>query len=222
MLGFIVRSRNEEQYIGFALQSIFDKFGNDTKVIVVDNESTDDTLKIVQNFPKKFFNIDVISIGRNDYTPGKALNLGLTELQNSNCNFAGILSSHCEITSCDLNSILHHFDDSSCFAIMGKQIPIKMGKRVNPRYIWSNFLHENVVKNIKEQTLLQEDRYFFHNAFSFLRINQWSQLKFDESLSGKEDRYWAKDQINLGKYFIFDPKLQCKHYWTAKGATWSD
>lgn len=222
MLGFVVRSRNEEQYVGFALQSIFDKFGNNTPVIVVDNESTDDTLKVVNMFPKKIFNIEIASIKNEIYTPGKSINVGIELLKNKGCNIAGILSSHCEITKIDINEIAKYFSDKNCFAVMGKQIPIKLGKRINPRYIWANFNHSKFVINPKEENFFDEERFFFHNAFSFIKINDWEELKFDEFLAGKEDRYWAKEQISRGKYFVLDPSFECKHFWTERGATWQD
>jgi len=222
MIGFVVRSRNEEQHVGFALQSIFDFFGEKTYVVVVDNESTDNTLHVVKSFPKKFFNIQITTIKNQTYTPGLALNTGLSLLKDAGCEFGGILSSHCEITKMNIDFLLNHFSDPSCFGVMGKQIPIRMGKRITPRYIWSNFQHQNVMSNIKESTLLDEDRYFFHNAFSFIRIDSWNKIKFNENLAGKEDRFWAKDLIELGGNFIFDPRIECKHYWTDKGATWRD
>jgi hypothetical protein len=44
---------------------------------------------------------------------------------------------------------------------------------------------------------------------------------FDETLSGKEDRYWARDMINQGYHFLYNGKdLMCNHYWTTNGATW--
>ena len=224
MIGFVVRSRNEESYIGFAIQSIFDKFGNSTPVVIVDNESTDDTLKVVQMFPKKHFNIEITTIKNGDYTPGKTLNIGISLLKDKGCKIAGILSSHCEISMIDSQSIINHFQNEFCFAIMGKQIPVMLGKKINPRYIWANFNHSTIVLNPKEKTLFDEDRFFFHNAFSFVKIDHWDQLKFDETLAGKEDRYWAKEQIDLNKsnYFLLDPQFECRHFWTPKGATWKD
>jgi len=222
MLGFVVRARNEEQYIGFSLQSIFDCFGTETPVVVIDNDSTDDTLKVVKSFPKKFFNIHILRLEESEYTPGKSLNKGISYLKNLGCDIAGILSSHCEITKFDYNLLQSHFYNETCFAVMGKQIPIRRGKRITPRYIWANFQHENSVINLEENTLLDEKRYFLHNAFSFIKISHWNKLTFDETLAGKEDRHWAFNQIEFGNYFVFEPSLQCRHFWTEKGATWKD
>lgn len=220
MLGFVVRTRNEEQYIGFALQSIFDRFGADTPVVVIDNASSDNTLRIVQDFPKKFHDINVLFIPSHEYTPGKALNTGIEFLNNKKCTIAGILSAHCEITQANSDMIEGHLKDDQCVAVMGKQVPIFQGKRITPRYIWANFSHLTVSKNIREATLTGENRYFFHNAFSFVKISAWKEIGFDEKLSGKEDRYWAKDHIEVGRYFLFDPNLTCRHFWTENGATW--
>ena len=49
MISIILRNRNEGDYIGFALQSICD-FIPDAEVIVIDNNSTDDSLDIVKLF----------------------------------------------------------------------------------------------------------------------------------------------------------------------------
>jgi glycosyltransferase involved in cell wall biosynthesis len=46
MVSVIIRNRNEEQHIGFAIQSALDHFTN-PEIIVVDNNSTDSSLEIV-------------------------------------------------------------------------------------------------------------------------------------------------------------------------------
>ena len=45
----IIRNRNEEQYIGFAIQSVLDHF-NKPEIIVVDNNSTDNSIEVVSMF----------------------------------------------------------------------------------------------------------------------------------------------------------------------------
>ena len=73
MVSVILRSRNEERYIGFAIQSLHDFFGYDLEIVLVDNESTDNTIRVVNSF--EYLNIKKITINKNDYTPGKSLNL---------------------------------------------------------------------------------------------------------------------------------------------------
>ena len=45
----IIRSKNEERWIGHSIQSVIDTF-NDVEIIIVDNGSKDDTLFITKNF----------------------------------------------------------------------------------------------------------------------------------------------------------------------------
>ena len=63
----VMRNRNEERYIGHAIQSLIDYIGEDIEVIIVDNESTDNSLRIVKTFD--FLDIKQIDISKNEYTP---------------------------------------------------------------------------------------------------------------------------------------------------------
>ncbi len=218
MISFVVRSRDEEMWIGHAIQSIIDTCGPATEIIIVDNESTDDTLEIVNLFAKRFHNIKIFTIPRGEYTPGKSLNFGISKVSDSS-EVVGILSSHCQIKDIDLDLIKKYLSSKKCSAVMGKQIPVFRGKKIRMRYIWSNFNIDKPVTNPVEN--IEIDRHFFHNAFSFVKKEDVKNFPFDEDLSGKEDRYWANKIVDSGREFILDPSLTCLHHWTDKGATWS-
>ena len=49
MISIIIRNKNEAEFIGFAIQSCLDYFGT-PEIIVMENNSTDDSLDVVQNF----------------------------------------------------------------------------------------------------------------------------------------------------------------------------
>jgi glycosyltransferase involved in cell wall biosynthesis len=215
MVSFVVRSRDEQQHIGFAIQSIMDHFGAKTHIVVVDNESNDETLRNVSVFPPRFYNIEIITIARNEYSPGRALNMGIARTKTP---IVGILSAHCQITKIDVTKLKTYFTDPMCFGVIGKQIPVYKGKKITPRYIWQNFCHATPVQNVIEHT--EEKRHFFHNAFSFVNRNIWEGQPFDEDLYGKEDRFWADKLITQGKHFYLDPNFMCHHFWTPNGATW--
>ena len=46
MVSVIVRTRNEEKHIGYCIQSITDFIGK-PQIIIVDNDSTDNTIPII-------------------------------------------------------------------------------------------------------------------------------------------------------------------------------
>ena len=96
MLSFIVRTYNEERWVGHCIQSIMDNVSGKYEIVVVDNESTDDTVKIVKMFNNK--NLKIVTIPRKEYTPGKALNLGLSST--SKKSKAGcLISAHCTVSN---------------------------------------------------------------------------------------------------------------------------
>ncbi len=221
-IGFLIRARDESEHIGFAIQSVFDLFGGDTKICVVDNDSQDDTLAVVDMFPRRFHDIEIHRIEKGGYTPGKSINRGIKHLAEGGCSIVGILSAHCEMRVASISAVEQKFRDPSTFGVMGRQVPIRRGKRVTPRYIWSNFDVQADVINPHESPSPSERRPFFHNAFSFVRVDHWRDHAFDEDLAGKEDRYWAQEHIRRGRNFILTPELECRHFWTPKGATWAE
>ena len=74
-ISVIIRNRNEEQYIGFAIQSVLDHF-NKPEIIIVDNNSTDNSIEVVSMFrPTLKQQLKIVTI--DDYSPGAALNEGV-------------------------------------------------------------------------------------------------------------------------------------------------
>ena len=94
----IIRNRNEEQYIGFSIQSVLDHF-KDPEILIIDNNSTDRSIEIAKSF--NFANITIWRI--NDYTPGDAINMGVN---NATCENLLILSAHSEIVKLNHGNIV--------------------------------------------------------------------------------------------------------------------
>lgn len=215
----IIRVKNEEQFIGFCIQSLLDHLIN-PEIIILNNESTDNTIGIIEHFKrnekllnenKNYGEIKIFNIPH--YTPGLALNLGISK---SCSKYIMIISAHCKLISFNENYSITNLK-KHC-AIFGKQIPIWNGKRIKPKYVWDSFIDEEIVNMYSNQ----EKRYFFHNAFSIFKKETLVNYPFDESLVGKEDRYWSNEQINSGKTILYDPTNKVEHYYTSNGATWKN
>lgn len=207
-ISIVIRNRNEGQYIGFAIQSCLDNF-DEPEIIVVDNNSTDDSLEVVNMF--NWSNIKIIQI--DNYSPGVALNEGIKNCSNDTVL---ILSAHAQITTINIEMLNKSFR-KDYVAVFGNQTPIYKGKKITKRYIWSHFT-KDITDNLYSKI---EDRYFLHNAFCFYKRNFLLDNPFDESLQGKEDRYWAIDMVEKGHKYLYDGFYQkCNHYWTPNGATW--
>lgn len=206
-ISIVIRNRNEQDYIGFAIQSCLDHF-NKPEIIIVDNNSTDNSLEIANLFIDqtqiKITNID-------SYTPGKSINIGA---QLASRKTLLVLSAHSQITQVSLPSVESALE--KYVAVMGQQNPIYKGKKISKRYIWSHFSDSPEINMFSEI----ENRFFLHNAFCFYSTQFLKENPMPENYSGKEDRYWAADIISKGYTYYYTPIHQCNHFYTGNGATW--
>ena len=217
-ISVIIRTLNEEEWVGHTIQSILD-FIYKPEIIIVDNRSTDETLQIVKHFKKdpdlknennsQYTKIKSCYI--DDYTPGKALNLGI---QKSTNDFIIIISSHCVLKKINIKKHINDLKKYLC--IFGNQIPIWKGKRIKKRYVWSHFGEKEVVNMYSKM----ENRYFMHNGLAFYKKSTLTKYPFDENLIGKEDRYWANNIITEGSSILYDPLIEVDHHYTIQGNTW--
>lgn len=214
----IIRTKNEERWVGHTIQSVMDNFYK-PEILIIDDNSEDRTIEIVNRFKvnpnfsnNETSNYTDINISKiKDYTPGKSLNKGVEMAKYSNLL---IISSHCVIKQINHDAIL---DSLKNFAsVFGKQIPVMDGKRITKRYVWAHFGD----KKEKNMFSSMENRYFFHNAFTFYKKETLLSHKFDENLSGKEDRFWAADIIKKNMHFLYDPSHSAYHHYTPNGNTW--
>lgn len=129
-ISIIIRNRNEAEFIGFAIQSSLDFFKK-PEIIVMDNNSTDDSLQVVQYFNDR---TDIKIHNVKNYRPGQSINQGVSLCKN---DYILVLSAHTQIINLDFDLVKKELD--SHLAVFGKQVPIFRGKKITPRYIWSNF-----------------------------------------------------------------------------------
>jgi glycosyltransferase involved in cell wall biosynthesis len=207
MISVIIRNRNEEKFIGHAIQSVVDHI-DDFEIIVIDDNSSDESVDIV-----KLFNFENIKIEKiQEYSPGKAINMGVEKAEG---DIVMVLSAHSQIIQkIDEDKIDNLLEEYSC--VFGNQIPVYRGKKIKKRYVWSHFLNidiENMWSDL-------EQRYFLHNAFSLFKRDFLIENRFDETLPGKEDRYWVNKIIEMGYKTLYKHDIRCYHYWTVNGATW--
>ena len=214
----VIRTHNEERWIGHAIQSVLD-YLEKPEIIIVDNGSTDKTIDIVKSFiqdpaleTEAKFNYTKIKIKYIDnYSPGKALNVGVKHSSNK---YVLIISAHCVLNKINIKNHIAQLKKYVC--VFGNQIPIWNGKKITKRYLWSNFIN----KKVENMFSKLENRYFFHNAACIFKKTSVKKIPFDESLSGKEDRYWANKIIKMNLKYLYDPEFSVEHHYTSTGATW--
>ena len=101
----IIRCKNEERWVGHAIQSVIDHIPNN-EIVIVDNNSKDRSLEIAKAVKTRFKGTmsytDINIINLDEYSPGAALNLGVI---NSSYENIVILSAHCVIKKFDPKTI---------------------------------------------------------------------------------------------------------------------
>ena len=118
----LIRCRNEERWIGHCIQSVIDHLDK-PEIIVVDNNSNDDTLNIINHFiedpklnsknNKKYTDIKIFNI--TNYSPGKSLNLGIKKAKYENIL---ILSAHCVLKKISTKNLVKDLKDYEQFLVI--------------------------------------------------------------------------------------------------------
>jgi rhamnosyltransferase len=197
LVSIIIRTKNEEKWIGHCLETIYNqKVDADFEIILVDNESTDNTVKIA-----KRYSVDKIIYIKN-FLPGKALNDGIRV---SNGKYIVCLSAHCipEKESW-LQKMLCNFKKHKNIAgVYGRQLPLTYTDPVDKRDLL-------IVFGLDKK--IQEKDYFFHNANSIIPRSIWERFPFDENVTNIEDRVWGKQVIQGGLNIIYEPEASVYHH----------
>lgn len=175
----VIRNRNESFYLKKTLEILKSVYEKDIlEIILIDNESTDDSLQVARDHGCRILKII-------EFTYGKAINLGISEARS---NFVLLLSSHAVPIGNSFfeNSIKHMVSNPNVAGI---------------RYINSISNYERALENnFKVKNPLR-----FGLAAGCCMINRkiWKQYKFDESLSANEDKEWSL-RTNTAGYDILD------------------
>ena len=191
----IIRTKDEDRWIKSCLEKIFAQDYHSFEVILVDNNSKDNTLQIIKDFPLKLVKYN------EEFLPGKALNKGI---EASNGKFIVCISGHCipkEKTW--LTKLLRNFSDDKVAGVYGRQEPLPYSSDSNKRDLWTVF-------GLDKKIQLKDT--FFHNANSVLKRDLWEKFKFNENITNIEDRIWGKQVINAGYKIIYEPEASVYHW----------
>ena len=197
-VSIIVRTKNEDFWIGKCLNEIFNQKYKNFEIILVDNNSKDKTISIVKkNFPK----VKIINYKSKIFLPGKALNLGIKKSKGS---LVAMISGHCIPKNENwLNNLVQNFKNSDVIACYGRQEPSDISEPNDVRDLTYLF-------GLDKKIQLKDP--FFHNANSMIRKSTWKKNQFDETIKHIEDRLWASLVLKNGKKIIYEPNSSVIHF----------
>ena len=193
-VSIIVRTKNEERWIDKCLSAIAQQSYHNHEVVVVDNVSTDATVRKAMEF-------DVMMVSIEDFRPGDALNSGIRA---STGDIIVCLSAHCIPAGPDwLKNLVAPLSDPKVAGVYGRQEPLPFSDPHDKRDLVTVFGLDR-----KEQ--LRDP--FFHNANSALLRATWSEFPFDENVKNLEDRVWGQQVINAGRSIVYEPSASVFHW----------
>ena len=171
----IIRAYNEEKHIGRLLSGIQQQTLKNVQIILVDSGSSDDTIKIANQFP-----VEVVKIKPQDFTFGRSLNLGISHARS---DLVVMASAHVYPVYPDwLENLLKPFENPNVALSYGKQRGAQS----------TQFSEHQIFQHwFPEQSIANQAHPFCNNANSAVRRSLWEQHPYDESLTGLEDLGWA-------------------------------
>jgi len=194
IVSIIIRTKNEEKYIKHCLEKIKQQNFKNTEIIIVDNYSTDLTVKKALQFTKKVIKIK-------NFTPGKAINEGIRA---SKGNIIVVLSAHCiPVNNFWLSNLIKDLKDKKVAGVYGRQEPMKYTTDVDKRDLLTIF-------GLDKKIQLKDT--FFHNANSAFRREIWKKIPFNEKITNIEDRLWGEKVISNGLKIIYEPAASVYHF----------
>ncbi len=193
-VSIIIRTKNEERWIGNCLDAVFKQKFKDFEVIVVDNESSDHTVKKAKKYP-----VNVVSI--KNFLPGRAINLGVSK---SKGEIIVILSGHCiPVNDNWLSNLINDLNDPKVAGVYGRQQPMSFSSDNDKRDLITVF---GLDKKIQKKDS------FFHNANSAIRKDFLEKFPFDEETTNIEDRIWGMQVIKAKYQIIYEPTASVFHF----------
>jgi len=194
LVSLIIRTKNEEKWISSCLRSVFHQTYKNIEVILVDNESTDQTVTRAKEFPVKVVNIS-------KFLPGKSINIGIRA---SSGEYLVCLSGHCiPSNNTWLEKLIYDLYDPRVAGVYGRQEPLAFTSDFDKRDLLIAFGLDKKVQ-IKDS--------FFHNANSAFRRDVWERFPFDEEVTNIEDRVWGQKVIASGMKIIYEPEASVFHW----------
>lgn len=184
-ISVVIRNKNQASALEFLLKNLNERYKEDIdEIVVVDNASEDNSIKIIKKYGAKRVNIDKFSYG------------GSANLAAENCSNSIIV-----IFSAHAYPVSHDFF---------KQIKQRFKK--NEKLAGVRCLHNsNDFKNYINKVTSQADPNISGLIFcgSAFNKNVWTYHKFKEDVKTFEDKEWTLRVLKEGFEIEFSPSIFC-------------
>ena len=202
----IIRARNASADLRECLPAIrAQRYDGEIEIIVVDNESTDDTVAVATASGAK-----VSSISAREFSWGRAINRGLAA---STGDYAIVLSA--DATPANdmwLMEMVRPLQEPAVVAAYGRQMPRRnapIGEIVRLNRAFDGSPRELTAERIESD--LRQGKWVCSNACASLRRTAWESLPFDETVHAAEEVLWVRQAVSKGLRVVYTPAAQVYH-----------
>jgi len=197
MISVIIRSLNEQKYIGDCLAQISRQVTtHKVETILVDSGSSDGTVDIAKNFGCR-----LVHIKKEEFSFGRSLNVGCDM---SSGEFLVFLSAHCIPTSDRwLDDLVSPLLSRVSGYSYGRQLWREGVSKYSEGCVFSKYY--------PSLSALPQNGFFCNNANAAIRRDLWTQYKFDEELTGLEDLQLAKQLVQAGEKISYVASASVEH-----------
>lgn len=197
-ISVIIRCKNESKSIAQCIEAILkQQINNQIEIIVIDSGSTDDTVRIAQNY-----DVSIYSIPSNQFQFGSSINLGIELAKGKYCVF---VSAHAiPANSKWLFSLVKPLQKNKKIAgTFGRQLYHANSDFIQKRCIDETFGKKHRLYTISSGSFKQNLRNIsFSNASSCIRKDIALEVKFSNVLAS-EDREWAYRVMKKGYDILY-------------------
>ena len=207
----IIPTKNGEKTLQRALESWLNQtLSNQTEIIIIDSGSTDNTLKIVRQYPVRIF-----TIRPEEFSHSQTRNYAVT-LSRGKFILMTVQDAWASSNKL-LEKALQHFNDEQTMAIAGSQaVPKELDKNPlqwyrpisQPRTTFYQFKPEEFEQLSPEKKLAVSR---LDDVCAFYRKTALLELPFPKT-EFAEDILWAMEAYKRGWKIVFDPEILVWHY----------
>lgn len=212
LVSVVIRAYNEARTLETLLKKLREQTLQDFKIVLVDNESTDNTREIAEKY-----SVDtIITITKQEFSHPRSTNVGI---EAAKAPLVVLTNGHCEPMSTTwLEDGIKNFVDPLVAGIAGHYIAGVEGT------VWQQ-QNDKDYQEARNQRI--EDEYI-STTNAIIRKDLWDTYRFDESLPECEDYDWSLEMKSRGLKIIKDPHFNVIHnhplteeQWDARVEVWA-
>jgi len=188
-LSVVIRCRNESASLRTAFAALrAQQFDLTWEVIVVDNESEDDTQQVAREYGAR-----IVPISRREFSYGRAINVGVSSARGE---LVMLLSAHTlPIGSYFLASAVAPFADPEmaavrCLAVDQRQLEFW--------YQPKDIQYKTAEEQREAESGTGWVRQYPTAGCCVIRRQVWEEVRYDETLEANEDKFWASNVLARG------------------------